>query len=137
MKKVLLSIACTLLVGFLFTGCNNSQKKGEGEKESTTVQKETAPAAEETTDNTTPKAKDAIKALEDIVKWGEDIQKKSDKNEISKDDALKYFLEFVSKASDFEKQYGSLTEEDFSPKQFKRYEELKAKLGEMVNVKTK
>lgn len=132
-----MALACTLMVGFLFTGCGSGggEKKVKGEKEGTVKE---APSkknskADEAADKTAPKAKDALKELEEIVKWGEDFKKKADNKEITGTEALGYLVQFVEKASNYEKEYGSLTEDDFSPRQYKRYQELKARLKELVD----
>ena len=122
MKHFLIAV-CTLFTGACIISCGS---KGSSENPSAEA------ATEEVADEGTPNAKAAIAELEDMYKWMVESEKKAESGEMSKNEAMGFLAELLVKGSAWEEKYNGLTEDDYTPKQWARLQEVKQKIQEMM-----
>ena len=133
MKKTILLIACAVLVSIGLISCGNkgNEKKTETAEENTEVV-ETEVVEEE--DGGSNLAKAAIAELKDLVKEAESLAAMSEEEraKLSQDEAMERGLGFLGAMFEFDKKYGELEEKDFTPRQWKKFQELQDRLEELM-----
>lgn len=121
-------IACAVLVSIGLISCGN-----KGNEKKTETAEENIEVVEEE-DGGSDLAKAAIAELKDLVKEAESLAAMSEeeKAKLSQDEAMERGLGFLGAMFEFDKKYGELEEKDFTPRQWKKFQELQDRLEELM-----
>ena len=127
MKKCFLTITCAMFVMGCMMSC--------GSKDSSEAQKEAGQPAvteEVVEEEGTPDSRATLADAEAMCKWLGDLNEKFKAGKLSDEERTKALSDLIEMSNDWNKKYKKLKEQDYTPAQWSRLQEIEAKVKELM-----